>query len=369
MLFEITTSQQSTLPVSRPINPGLWLHTVDDRLSFGYQLNDYGGNFLNFEFYKNSLLINFGFYKDYVLSQDLSQGVLLSSTNLYKTKVNSSLISASTTTDNQIKFQYYDLKSLMMLQDRSISLTDAAAMVETVLVENLCSLQAHSPNDPLKITYSAGLDSGTVTWLCYKHKINFVSLITLDLLTRCQSFPFKVITSKMSTPTSADKFNRDAWQSFVVPNNYFCNVEHNNYVSGYYGDLTMLHLRSMYTQSKDLATVNLNDAEYYDLNDSQDEYYTSLKFRNKQELVNSIIKIHLQTHAQEWFMNFETRDPYRDPRFLKIFLSLHIDDLIKQFKSAIVQKTIINNVGPECWKFLCSHKNDYDSIGQHQILT
>lgn len=369
VLFEITTNQKSNLPVSRPINSDLWLHTVNDQLNFGYKLNDHGGNFLNFEFYKKSLLIDFGFYKDYVLSQDLSQGVLLSSTNLYKTKINSSVVHATTTPDNQIKFQYYDLKSLMLLKNSSISLTEAAAMIETMLVDNLSSLQKHTPDCPLKITYSAGLDSGTITWLCHKHKINFVSLMTLELSSRCNPLPFNTVISDMSTPRSANKFNRDAWQSFVVPNNHFCDVEHNNYVSGYYGDLTMLHLRSMYTQSKDLATVDLTDVKHYDLRDDQDKHYQSLKFRNRQELINSIIKIHLQTHAQQWFMDFEIRDPYRDPRFLQIFLGLDVNNLINQFKSAVIQKTIISGVGTECWNFMCKNKNDYSTIGLYQHLT
>lgn len=363
MIFELTTSAQSTLPISRQVNQTLWLHTADNRSNFGYQLNDYGGNFLNFDFCKNSLSIDFSFYKDYVLSQDLSQGVLLSSANFYKTKINSSVVRAETTADNQIKFCYYNLKKLMSLSDNKISLDDAAVLVEDVLVDNLLSLLKQNPEQPLKITYSAGLDSGAMTWLCHKHNIDFVSLITNKFLTQCKPLPFDTIVSSVSTPVSANRFNRAAWQSFVVPNNHFCDSEHHNYISGYYGDLTILHLRSMYTQSQNLATVDLSNVEHYDQRSESDAHYESLKFRNQQELINSILKIHLHPHAQEWFGDVETRDPYRDPRFLHILLSLDLNDLIKQFKTAIIQKTIISSVGQYCWDFMCKYKNDYASIG------
>ena len=367
MLFEITTHCQSTLPVSRQINKTLWLHTIDHDMSYGYQLNAHGGNFLNFKFSQNQLVINFGFFKDYVLSQDLENGVFLSSINCHAKKINSNVVQAVITPDTGIKFVYYNLRDLMLSPGDSLTLPDAIDQIEKILVENLFELQQQTPTEPLKIAYSAGLDSGAVSWLSHKYKINFVSLIDQKLAPKLTFLPFETVISELSAPTRSDRFNPTSWTSFVPPGTYFCNPELNNYVSGYYGDLTMLHIRHMHLQSRHLATVDLDQFEQYDLGSYQNDIYESLPFRNKQDLVNSIIKIHLLPHAQEWFVDFETRDPYRDPRFLKIFLSLNVNDLVRQFKSAIVQKTIISNAGPDCWNFMCKHKNDYSTLGIDHI--
>lgn len=369
MLFEITTHCQSTLPVSRQINRTLWLHTIDHAVSYGYQLNAHGGNFLNFNFGQNEFVINFGFFKDYVLSQDLKNGIFLSSINCHPKKINPNVIRAVITLETSIKFVYYDLRDLVLSRCDSLTLPDAINQIEKILVENLFELQQQTPTEPLKIAYSAGLDSGTVSWLSHKYKINFVALIDQKLAPKLTFLPFKTVVSELSEPARSDKFNSTSWTSFVPPGTYFCNPEHNNYVSGYYGDLTMLHIRHMYIQSKHLATVDLDQFEQYDLGSYQNNIYESLPFRNKQDLVNSIVKIHLAPHAQEWFLNFETKDPYRDPRFLKIFLSLNVNDLVKQFKNAIVQKIIISNAGSDCWNFMCKHKNDYSTIGCRPYLT
>lgn len=369
MLFEITTSGQSTLPVSRQINSTVWLHTIDHKLNYGYRLGIYGGNFLNFKLGNSELEIDFSFFKDYVLSQDIESGVLLSSTNLHANKIKSNAIKAIVQPDNSIKFVYYDLKDLILQRTEPVSLPEAICQIEKILVENLFELQQQTPNQSLKISYSAGLDSGTLAWLSYKHKIDFVALIDHKLRPKLNNLPFKTVVAEISNPVDLSTINYTSWTSFVPVNTYFCNPQHNNYVSGFYGDLTMLHIRHMYIQSRHFATVDLNKFEEYDLQLNKNNIYENLKFKKQQDLVNSIIKIHLAPHAREWFTNFETTDPYRDPRFLKIFLGLNVNDQIKQFKSAVIQKTIISSVGAECWNFMCRNKNDYSTIGQYKNLT
>jgi hypothetical protein len=369
MLFEITTSGQSTLPVSRQINSTLWLHTIDHKLDYGYRLGAHGGNFLNFKLGDHKLEIDFSFFKDYVLSQDIKSGVLLSSANLHANKIKSNAIKAIMQSDNSIKFVYYDLKDLILQRTEPVSLVDAINRIEKILVENLFELQQQTTNQLLKISYSAGLDSGTLAWLCHKHKIDFVALVDHKLWPKLNNLPFKTVVAEISSPVDLNTIDHTSWTSFVPGNTYFCNPQHNNYVSGFYGDLTMLHIRHMYIQSKHLVTDKLDNIEEYDHGQYDNNRYENLKFRNRQDLVNSIIKIHLEPHAREWFLNFETTDPYRDPRFLKIFLSLSTNDLVKQFKTAIVQKTIIKNIEPNCYMFMCKNKNDFSTIGQPWNLT
>lgn len=360
MLFEITTyPQHRLLPISRQINQNTWLHTADNSLKYGYKLNEHGGNYLHFLFDNNELTIEFSFFKDYILTQDVDNGVLLSSVTRYKTKLNSNIIRAYV--GNEIKFNYYDLRKLVTGPKGIVTLGQAATMIESILVENLLELKNQTASEPLKICYSAGLDSGTLAWLCYKHKIDFIALTDNVVISKLPSLPFTTIVDVLTEPNT---FYRESWCG-IVPGRYFCNTTHNNYISGFYGDLTLARTISLYIQSVDILSVDLSAYSSYDyITDKLLSKYQSLKFKNSQQLINSIINLHLTPHAQQWFREFETRDPYRDPRLLDIVLSLSIDDIIKQSKTSILQKLIIDNVDSTAWNFLCKRKNDYTNLGK-----
>jgi hypothetical protein len=357
MLFEVTTSSHSTLPVSKQINQTVWLHTIDDRLEYGYQLNNYGGNFVKFKLVNNGLDIDFSFFKDFILTQDLTNGILLSSLHQHDKKINSSVIHVHI--NDSVQYKYYDLKKLMYVPSEPVTINHAAVLIEEILVENLRSLQSQTPEMPLEVCYSAGLDSSTLAWLCYKHKIKFVAITDTNVSTKIPILPFETIVSTLTKPL---EFNKNNWCG-IVSDRYFCDPTHNKYIGGYYGDLVMIHNKFLYYQSKHLCTIDLDDIEQYDQRcDPLDDLHKSLKFKDRQQAINTVLNLHLSPSAQEWFLDLEIRDPYRDPRFLHILLGLDFNDLIKQAKSAVLQKIIINKIDYDAWNFLCKHKNDYKNL-------
>lgn len=347
MYFEITTNPKSRLPISNKIASNIWLHRQIDQQFHGYKLGSYGGNYIEFDMFDAGLRVNFGFYKDFMLTQDLSCGILLSNIDPTLTPLSNSVISAKIV-NSEIKVEHYNLREVFK-RINTLSLTQVVKSVETILIENLKEIQSVFP---LQISYSAGIDSGTLAWLAHRENLDFVAVIESNSKLPAKELPFKWIYAQLIETHSSGLFT---WSSNAVA--HFYQPEFNKCVGGFYGDLSLLHHRDLYYQSEHLLNIPINE-EHYD----KDPSSNFTLFQNYNTLISSIIKMHLTPTFRQWFDDFEIVDAYRDPRLFELVLSLNHRDLLLEFKTAIIQKSIINNIDTKCWDFLCDYKNDYSKF-------
>ena len=335
------------MPITEYVGHSTWLHRAYQQNFYGYRLGSYGGNFVNFNQSISELEVEFSFYKDFVLTQDLSKGILLSNIDNQLTSVPCSVISAKLN-NGEIKFTNYDIRHIF-LNKALIDLTQAAAIVKNILIENLRSVAA---DRKVLISYSGGLDSGTLAWLSHYENIDFTAVVENRFKTTWE-LPFDCYYSKLLKTPSDPLYH---WTSPTV--DHFYHPALNGTVGGFYGDIALLHHRDLYYQSQHLTANNLEHYEHYDCLPSSQ----LPQFRDRNAMLSSIVKLHLRPHFRQWFDNFEIVDVYRDPRLFESILRLDIDDLLIQFKTAYIQKHLINSMSRECWNFLCDYKNDYSKF-------
>ena len=346
MYFELTTSPVSVLGHSTLIANGIWLHRSQDCSRYGYALGEHGGNFLHFDFLKQ-LNIQFSFYKDFELTQDLSQGILLSNIYNNQKKLPNNIIGA-TLTDQNLTFVYYDVKRFLK-PSGGVDINQAVSEIESVLLENLTHLQQLTKK--LYVAYSGGLDSGTIAWLCHKHRIDFTAVVDYRFANFWPNLPFDIEISNLTNTPGDTQF---VWNSTVA--DHFYHPQFNRCIGGFYGDLALLHHGHVYNQSKDLVE-EITDSEY-----DKTVVGSLQKFSSVTALLASVVKLHSGCEFRQWFDDFEIYDPYRDPRLLTAVLNLNLNDLVWQFKTAGIQKQILNNLEVDCWNFLCDYKNDYSKF-------
>lgn len=347
MYFEVTRNPKSVLPISDRIGNSTWLHRAYQQDFCGYQLGIYGGNFINFDQSRDELEIGFSFYKDFVLTQDLSNGVLLSNINRHLPAVSSGIVAARISS-TEVKFTNYDIRRIFS-NKVPISLTQAAVVVKRILIENLKKVAA---DRRLLISYSGGLDSGTLAWLSHHENIPFTAVVE-PRLKKIWNLPFDHCCFDLVDAPSDPEHQ---WSAPVAA--HFYHSESNGTVGGFYGDLALLHHRDLYYQSCHLATTDLDMHEHYDRAPSSQ----LPKFQNYYSMLSSIVKLHMVPQFRQWFDDFEIIDVYRDPRLFETVLQLNVDDLLTQFKTAHIQKYLINSMSNTAWNFLCNHKNDYSKF-------
>lgn len=347
MYFEITRNPNSVLPISDCIGSSTWLHRAYQQDFYGYQLGKHGGNFVNFDLSKSKLVVDFSFYKDFVLTQDLPNGILLSNINSQLPTVFNGVVTADLT-DAEVKFANYDLRHIFS-NKASISLEQAASIVKNILVENLKKIATERE---LLISYSGGLDSGTLAWLSYYENIPFTAVVE-NRFKQVWNLPFDHCYLDLLSSPPAPAYH---WDTPIAA--HFYHPESSGIVGGFYGDIALLHHRDLYYQSCHLTTTNLDLHEHYDRAPKSQ----FPQFQNRYSMLGGIVKLHMIPQFRQWFENFEILDAYRDPRLVETVLQLDIDDLLIQFKTAYIQKYIINNMSNTCWKFLCDYKNDYSKF-------
>ena len=348
MYFEITNSAESALPISCKISDNIWLHRQQEHSHQGYCLGNHGGNFVNFDIKKSSLDVNFGFYKDFILTQDFTQGILLSNIRPELTPISSSMISAHVS-NSEIKFKNYDVVSIFKKKSYQ-SLQQVAITVKNIIVDNLKKIQELGP---LTIAYSGGLDSGILALLAHSENLEFTAVVDPVYNLPVKKIPFSWCYSSL---TKCNLFTLYSWPAVSAP--HFYHQEFNRCVGGFYGDLSMLHHRDLFYQGQYLTTTNFDKWDHYDITPSS----CWTPFRDYNSMLAGIIKLHLTPQFRQWFDNFEIFDAYRDPRLFEAVLQLNIDDLLLQFKTAYIQKYLIDNINFQFREFVCDQKNNYSKF-------
>jgi len=345
MYFEITNSPISVLPNSTQITNNIWLHRQHTESMQGYRLGEYGGNFVYFDLLKLELSVDFSFYKDFVLVQNPSQGILLTNINHIGPTVSQTVVNARITS-NGIVFNHYDM-GYCLQNNKQSSKFMVMSNVKNLLIENIQEIKKYV--DHLSIAYSGGLDSSTLAWVAYEQKIKFTVVVTKDFEHIWSNLPFDCKYCDLTLPANPPKF---AWASKTVEHFY----QIDSCVGGFYGDVAVLHHNDLYHQSKNLIHHNSSNNYHFNTNS------TLPKFSNSTQLKGSIAKIQLIPQFRHWFDHYVIYDAYRDPRIVKTVLQLSLFDLIDQFGSAYIQKYILTGIDARCIDFVCDYKNDYSKF-------
>lgn len=329
MYFAITQTPNSILPNCRKFGD-VWLSSMTADNMYGYKLGDHGGNFV--EFADDN--IKFSFHKDFKLYRN--NEVLMTNLPIDGEEVSNDIIQFNINSQECHKKQF---------NYSEISYNDAVKSITDILLDNIKTCVNIA--DP-KIVYTAGLDSSTVVYLAHYNQIDFCCLIHNKYKDRLPN-PFTNV--EYVEFQEYPKFNISVGPIENIKPGFY-QAENNNLITGYYGDNALLHHRDLYYQSKHLCDINI---ELYDLTPPSDYK----PFKDKTDIINSVMYINTQNYFRHWFEDFQILDPYRDPRLLEIVLSLPLKDLIEQMGSAKIQKDIIKSMNHSWLNNICDHKNDY----------
>jgi len=356
MYFALAHQPISFLPYCYSVN-GLYLSSMfelDNDMCFGYKLNEYGGNYVNFNLLHTSgLQIKFSFYKDFELGFSLNRKIILTNLpNLMDKKLQSCIISIELD-KNKIKTKNYNIKTFLKPK-HTISITQLLLEIEKRLLLNLKLCLDINKNT--YIVYSGGLDSSTLALLAQHNNLKFSALVLKDYIKYWPDLPFNktvIADQLLLTPIIDTNIEIDFYKNIK---DSFYQEEYNLAINGYYGDLSLLHLSDLFHQCKHLS--NKKNIKLYDLT-----FPTSYNLINsEQQLRMSILKLHLHPSFRHWFKNFQILDPYRDPKLVEMMLQLTLEDLIDQLGTGNLQKELIKKCNLNWLKLICDYKNDYEKF-------
>jgi len=329
-MYFILSYEQTNLPFHHKIGD-LWLATTHEPRSYGYKLGECGGNYVNFTEHG----IEFSFHKDFKLYKN--DDILL--TNF--------LIEGEEVTSDILYFDFTDktIKKYIVTKNAEISYSSARNLVYEILSENLRNCYSLGAN---KIAYTAGLDSSTLAYIAQHQNYTFECLIDNTYEGRFKNLPFNQITYEKRQRRPADDID---YGEYVRDSFY----QHDKLITGFYGDLTVIHNGDMYNQAKGLyeTTMPLYDPK------KPNDY---IPFNNKTDILNAIYYTNTHTYFRHWFPNFQILDPYRDPRLFEIISRLNLVDLIEQIGTGKIQKDIVSSLNKEWLNNLCDTKNNYDKF-------
>jgi len=329
MYFTLSHTR-SALPFHLQIND-LWLSTSHKLRSYGYKLGECGGDYVNF----NESGIEFSFHKDFKLYKN--DNILLTNLKIDGEELPSDIL----------YFDYVDRKPIQYTQrmGSEIGYTSVLTRVYEILLENLRTCYKLGAN---KIAYTAGLDSSTLAYIAEYHQRMFECVIDKTYEGRFNNLPFKHIKYE----TRQAKPNDDIDYGEYVRDSFY---QHDKLITGFYGDLTVVHNGDMYNQARRLYETQL---PLYDPKEPNDY----IPFNSKEDIINAIYYTNTHTYFRHWFPDFQILDPYRDPRLFEMICRLDTTDLIEQIGTGKIQKNIIGSFNKEWVNNLCDTKNNYDKF-------
>jgi hypothetical protein len=329
-MYFILSHTRQDLPFHQQIGD-MWLSTTHNSKNYGYRLGVCGGNYVNF----TDQGIEFSFHKDFKLYKN--DGILLTNIATEGTEVSSDIL-------------YFDYNqktaiSYVSAPRDELSYDEAITNIHKILLENLNTCYELGASN---IAYTAGLDSSTLAYIAEYHRHTFSCIIDNTYKNKLKDLPFKNVIYETRQQKPDDNVN---YGEYVRDGFY----QHNNLITGYYGDLTVVHNGDMYNQSRLLHITNKPLYDPKPLND-----YTT--FNSKQDIINAIYYTNTHTYFRHWFPNFQILDPYRDPRLFEIICRLNLVDLVEQIGTGKIQKDIVSSLNKEWLNNLCNTKNNYDKF-------
>jgi hypothetical protein len=353
MYFALAHQPISGLPYCYSVK-GLYLSSmfeINDNIFFGYKLNEYGGNYVNFDLsHSSGLKIEFSFHKDFKLGLSLNRKIMLTNLPDLMDEEFQSCITSIELDNVGISTKSYNVKTFLKPK-YTISTTQLLSKIKKQITLNLKSCLHINKNT--YIVYSGGLDSGTLAMLAQHNNLKFSALLQKSFIKYWPNLPFSktvLADDLLLTPGTDTEIVIDYYNN-IEPS--FYQREYNLAINGYYGDLTLLHLSDLFHQCKHLSKKK--NTKLYDLTLAKN--YNLIN--SEQQLRMTILKLHLLPNFRHWFKNFQILDPYRDPMLLEMMLQLGLDDLIDQLGSANLQKKLIKKCNLDWLKLICDYKNDY----------
>lgn len=311
----------------------------------GWKFPPLGGNFIECHNIQDGMRFNFSFYKDFDLYADSHNHVVISNDPRYQgTLLDNDIIGLDINDDNY-RLHRMDWKPYLDAA-RTSDRPSVIAALRDRLWHNL-EICADVSLSPVKIVYTGGLDSSLLAFLFHDSGKSFQCIMDLRWQKLGDGLPF----SHISYRESSRRPDRWACQNNIKTS--FYGSEMTDCITGFFGDIAMLHNNDLYHQCRDLMDSPVE--ELYDLSTPAD--YP--KFSRREQAYISITKIMRTARFQQWFEDFRILDPYRDPALTLIMRDLPWKDLSWQFGSAWVQKEMIKQLDPNFLPLILEHKNQY----------
>ena len=343
MYFCIAEQELTEFPYRHQLGPHLWINAyydINQNKFFGYRLGEHGGNFVEFEFGDEEITVGFSFYKDFNIG--IGPGIVLTNINKYiETPLSPMTVNFYCHDEMGVNWLHYKkIKSAVAPETKTWE--QVLDSIEEQLLSNLKTCSSLVPKT--QIAFSGGLDSSTVAFLALHHQVEFTGVVANHTRSYFKELPFDVVYNDTQETIDYPHGQLD----IVKP--AFYNI--NNLITGYYGDLALLHHGELYAQSSKLVD------QTFDCYDTA-TYLPEHTFDNVNSLRSAIVKLHSQPMFQQWFGDFQILDPYRDPELFLAVISLSTEDLVKQLATGQLQKDLISRWNPDWLSYICKHKNEY----------
>lgn len=354
MYFEITKTSKSVLNHSIDLGNDQWLHTcwpLTNYTSVGYQLGEYGGNFVNISVGSNNLvLVKFSFYKDFYLTHDPDNGIILSNIAVHHKKIPNTVVSAELF-NSKLKLIHFEVTKFFNIQ-QLLTFDQAVDRLEQHLAANI--VQCAQKTNQTKIVYTGGLDSSTNAFVAKKYGVDFVAVVNQNHKKYWHNLPFdqvqyshvQLCPEQPPTQGLTDNIKSSFYQK-----------DFDQLITGFFGDLVMVHNHTWFQQCSQWSTNHYRYPVY-----DKTVLQHAVPFSNKIQAKAAVLKNHSIPWFRHWFDDFEILDPYRDPEILKTTMSLSFEDLVEQAGTARIQKQLIDKLGVDRHSFVCDYKNDYSKF-------
>lgn len=346
MIFAISNHPLSQFKHQLAVTDQWILSSIDQTAQglLGYRLGQHGGNFLYVTGSQMEATVEWSFYQDFPLYQNLDCGILLTNDpRCHGTSLRADIIGIQIGRKHT-RWHRMDWKPYLN--------ANASQPVHTVLEQirrkiglnlNHCLEIAQKPE---KIVFTGGLDSGLLAFMAHHEKQDFYTVINLSHQHRWQALPFFNLVYRKSGTIS------DRWgQSNDIRESYY-DADMTDCITGFFGDTAMMHNHTLYHQCTDLYS---DSVDLYDRNPPD----PVPKFQHKIQAALAVVNIMRNTRFRHWFEEFRILDPYRDPDLTRLIMQLPWHELCQQFASGWIQKKFIYDMEPNWRDFLLKHKNEY----------
>jgi asparagine synthetase B (glutamine-hydrolysing) len=233
MYFSV--SDTPSLLYHQKLPSGHWLNTMFQSTTYGYQLDNHGGNYVNFFVDSDQLIVDFSYFKDFDLGSNSKQGVLLTNIESLIEQPLSPMVVQAQLNGSGLTTRLYNTRAWLEGQGQTVEST--VTQLKECLQKNLKKcLDVSSTN---WIVFTGGLDSSLLAFLAW-HNQYFFNAVISEEFKNFWNLPFDVCYAELQNHPPGIEHNTIK-SSFYQP-------EYNHSITGFFGDTTMLHHGSMYNQ-------------------------------------------------------------------------------------------------------------------------
>lgn len=349
MWFSIDRSNQPQTNLEHVIDLGhgwyfrSYLPLVDTVTKWGYDFQSpHSGNAVIVQQQGSRVVLDLSLFKDFDLVHDQRRGIAITNLDVPGADPLPRDTVHCEFHQGQLDTQKMSWKNLLGSRG-SKTASEVKQKITQILQRNILSRRRYG-NDLLAV-FTGGLDSGTICAVLDSMDLDVRYIISESHMMYWPDLEPTCIVAKGS-------YRQENYSPYS-----FYHRDLSGALTGFFGDTVCLHNATLYAQSRDLISNDLDAEDLYDVcPDNAQSFYHVL------QIDKAIQNIVLSTKFVHWYPDFEIIDPYRDPEILQSVCCLDLENLVKQFGSAWIQRDIVREVAPEWLPRLCKKKNDYSQF-------